>query len=81
MAVIIVAALIALLCFIPVIYIVPQQNAYVIERLGKYQTISLAGLHMRIPFVDRIAGKMSLRVSQLDIRLETKTLDNVFETW
>ena len=80
MAVIIVAALIALLCFIPVIYIVPQQNAYVIERLGKYQTISLAGLHMRIPFVDRIAGKMSLRVSQLDIRLETKTLDNVFVT-
>lgn len=80
MAVIIVAALIVLLCFIPVIYIVPQQNAYVIERLGKYQTISLAGLHMRIPFVDRIAGKMSLRVSQLDIRLETKTLDNVFVT-
>ncbi|MEE0940898.1 MAG: SPFH domain-containing protein [Bifidobacteriaceae bacterium] len=80
MAVIIIAALIALLCFIPVIYIVPQQNAYVIERLGKYQTISLAGLHMRIPFVDRIAGKMSLRVSQLDIRLETKTLDNVFVT-
>lgn len=80
MAVIIVAVLIALLCFIPVIYIVPQQNAYVIERLGKYQTISLAGLHMRIPFVDRIAGKMSLRVSQLDIRLETKTLDNVFVT-
>lgn len=62
------------------LYIVPQQNAYVIERLGKFHTVSVAGLHFKIPFIDRIAQKMNLRVNQLDVKLETKTLDNVFVT-
>ncbi|MBW3087679.1 SPFH domain-containing protein [Bifidobacterium sp. 82T24] len=62
------------------LYIVPQQNAYVIERLGKFHAVTVAGLHMKIPFIDRIAQKMNLRVSQLDVKLETKTLDNVFVT-
>lgn len=62
------------------LYIVPQQNAYVIERLGKFHAVTTAGLHVRIPFIDRIAQKMNLRVSQLDVKLETKTLDNVFVT-
>ena len=62
------------------LYVVPQQQAYVIERLGKYKSVAFAGLHAKIPGFDRIAQKTNLRVLQLDVRLETKTLDNVFVT-
>ncbi|OFQ98317.1 SPFH domain-containing protein [Alloscardovia sp. HMSC034E08] len=59
-------------------YVVPQQQAFIIERLGKFHTVSLAGLHFKIPIVDRIAHKTGLRVQQLMVKVETKTLDNVF---
>lgn len=62
------------------LFIVPQQSAYVIERLGKFKKVSNAGLNFKIPVVDRIAGKVNLRVAQLDVQLETKTEDNVFVT-
>lgn len=60
------------------LFIVPQQSAFVVERLGKFKRVADAGLKFKIPVVDRIAGKVNLRVSQLDIKLETKTEDNVF---
>lgn len=60
------------------LFVVPQQSAYVIERLGKYNRVSLAGIHIKIPVIERVAQKMNLRVSQMDVKLETKTLDNVF---
>lgn len=59
-------------------YIVEQQTAAVIERFGKFNKISKSGLNWRIPFIDRIAGRISLRVLQLDVAVETKTKDNVF---
>ena len=59
-------------------YVVPQQQAFIIERFGKFNTVSLAGLHFKIPLVDRVAHKTGLRVQQLIVRVETKTLDNVF---
>ena len=59
---------------------VSQQQAVVIERLGKYHRVAFVGLHVKIPFVDRIVNRMNLRVSQLDVSIETKTLDNVFVT-
>lgn len=59
-------------------YVVPQQQAYIIERLGKFKTVSFAGLHFKIPFIDRIAHKTGMRVNQLMVKVETKTLDNVF---
>ena len=40
----------------------------------------IALIHIRIPFVDRIAMKTNMRVNQLNVQLETKTLDNVFVT-
>ena len=76
----IIVAVIVLIIIGTGLYIVPQQQAYVIERLGKYQSVSFAGLHLKIPLIDRIAQKTNLRVLQLDVRLETKTLDNVFVT-
>jgi len=59
------------------LFIVNQQETAIIERLGKYQRVANAGLHFKIPFIEWVAGKMSLRVRQLDVKLETKTKDNV----
>lgn len=61
-----------------VFFIVKQQSAAVIERFGKYQSIRHSGLQLKIPLVDRVAGKMSLKIQQLDVIIETKTLDDVF---
>ena len=59
-------------------FIVKQQTAAVIERFGRYQIIRQSGLQMKIPLVDRIAGRLSLKIQQLDVLVETKTLDDVF---
>jgi regulator of protease activity HflC (stomatin/prohibitin superfamily) len=60
------------------IYIVPQQQFAVVERLGKFHKIAPAGIHVKIPVIDHIAGKPSVRVFQLDNDINTKTQDNVF---
>ncbi|TKD65121.1 SPFH domain-containing protein [Flavobacterium sp. ASW18X] len=59
-------------------FVVKQQTAVVIERFGKFTSIRNSGLQMKIPLVDRIAGRLSLKISQLDVIVETKTLDDVF---
>lgn len=58
--------------------LVETQSVNIIERFGKFIRIQKAGLNFRIPFIERIAGRVSLRVQQLDIVAETKTKDNVF---
>lgn len=60
------------------IFIVKQQTAAVIERFGRFQSIRHSGLQLRIPIVDRIAGRLSLKIQQLDVVVETKTKDDVF---
>ncbi|MDQ2973302.1 MAG: SPFH domain-containing protein [bacterium] len=60
------------------LYTVKQQTAAIIERFGKFKKASSAGLNIKIPLIDRIAGRLSLRIQQLDVRVETKTKDNVF---
>lgn len=60
------------------LFTVRQQTAAIVERFGKFKRIAGAGLNFKIPFIDRIAGRISLRVQQLDVRVETKTKDNVF---
>ena len=59
-------------------FMVKQQSAAVIERFGKFHSIRHSGLQMKIPFVDRVAGKLSLKIQQLDVIIETKTRDDVF---
>lgn len=59
-------------------FTVRQQSAVILERLGKYQSIRLAGLQFKIPLIDRVAGRMSLKIQQLDVLVETKTKDDVF---
>ncbi len=60
------------------IFMVAQQSIAMIERFGKFHRAAEAGLNFKIPFIDRIAGRVNLRVQQLDIPVETKTKDNVF---
>jgi len=73
----IIIVLIALVVF-GAFFVVKQQTSAIIERFGKFQSIRHSGLQLKIPFVDRIAGKLSLKIQQLDVIIETKTLDDVF---
>lgn len=60
------------------IFIVEQQSSFLIERFGKFVRTATPGLNFKIPFIEKIAGRVSLRILQLDVEVETKTLDNVF---
>jgi regulator of protease activity HflC (stomatin/prohibitin superfamily) len=68
----------ALLLLFGVFFIINQQTAGVIERFGKFHSIRQSGLQLKIPIIDRIAGKLSLKIQQLDVIIETKTKDDVF---
>lgn len=71
-------ALLVFLVFVSSIKIVPQRSAYIVERLGKYQGTLLAGFHVIIPFVDRVAYKMSLKEQAIDVASQTCiTKDNI----
>jgi regulator of protease activity HflC (stomatin/prohibitin superfamily) len=59
-------------------FTVKQQTAVVIERFGKFESIRNSGLQMKLPIIDRIAGRVNLRIQQLDVIIETQTKDNVF---
>jgi len=69
---------IGLLVLLAAFFTVKQQSAAIIERFGKFQSIRQSGLHLKIPLVDRISGRLSLKIQQLDVLIETKTLDDVF---
>lgn len=60
------------------IFVVKQKTAAVIETFGKFSSIRQSGLQFKIPFVQKIAGRLSLKIQQLDVIIETKTLDDVF---
>lgn len=57
---------------------VSQQTVSIIERFGKFVKIADAGINFKIPFIDQIVTTQSLRIQQLDVRVSTKTKDNVF---
>ena len=67
-----------LLFVVSAIFIVKQQSAAIVERFGRFHSIRQSGLQLRIPIVDRIAGRLSLKIQQLDVIVETKTKDDVF---
>ncbi|MCX8211405.1 MAG: SPFH domain-containing protein [Lewinella sp.] len=71
-------AFLAFLIFNGAFFTVQQQSMAILERLGRFSSIRGPGLHFKIPFVDKVSGKMSLKVRQLDVNVETKTKDNVF---
>ena len=59
-------------------FIVKQQSAAIIERFGKFVSVRQSGLQLKIPIIDNIAGRLSLKIQQLDVVIETKTKDDVF---
>lgn len=67
-----------LFIFLASFFIVKQQTAVVIERLGKFNSVRFAGLQLKIPLLDKIASKVTLKIQQLDVVVETKTKDDVF---
>ena len=70
--------LLSLVILFGTFFVVKQQSAAVIERFGKFTSIRQSGLQLKIPIIDRVAGRLSLRIQQLDVVVETKTKDDVF---
>ena len=70
--------LIGLFILISSFFVVKQQTAAIIERFGRFTSIRQSGLQMKIPLVDRVSGRLSLKIQQLDVIVETKTKDDVF---
>lgn len=58
-------------------FVVKQQHAVIIERLGKFNKIVSAGFHAKIPFIDRKAATVSLRTMKNGFDIDVKTEDNV----
>jgi regulator of protease activity HflC (stomatin/prohibitin superfamily) len=73
-----VAVLFALSVFFGSFFTIQTAHAGIIQRLGKFARIAAPGLNFKIPFVDSLVHTLSLQVQQLDVRVETKTKDNVF---
>lgn len=69
---------IGLLIVMSGIFTVKQQTAAIVERLGRFHSIRNSGLQFKVPFIDRIAGRVNMKIQQLDVMVETKTKDNVF---
>ena len=70
--------LLVLVVLIRCIVIVPQSNAFVVERLGVYKTTWEAGLHLKIPFIERVARRVSLKEEVADFTPQPViTRDNV----
>lgn len=74
----IVLGIIIIIMIMDGLFIVRQQTSAIVERFGRFKRVAPAGLNVKIPFIDRISGRLSLRIQQLEVRIETKTQDNVF---
>ena len=69
---------IGLLLLLGTFFVVKQQTAAIVERFGRFTSVRQSGLQLKIPVIDRVAGRLSLRIQQLDVVVETKTKDDVF---
>lgn len=67
-----------ILTFLGAFFTVKQQTTAVIERFGKFNCIRQAGFNLKIPIIDKVVGRVNLKIQQLDVMIETKTKDNVF---
>ena len=80
LVVLIILGFFGLIFFFSTLFVVGQQDAFIIQRLGKFHRVARAGLNIKIPFLDLITGRLSLRIRELDIPGQFKTSDNVFVT-
>lgn len=78
MIAIILLLILVIAVILPNVRIVPQEHTFVIERLGKYRTTWEAGLHVKIPLIDRVSKKISLKEQVMDFPPQPViTKDNV----
>ena len=73
-----IALIAAIAALISTFFTVQQRTTAIVQRLGKFVREAGPGLNVKIPFLDRVVGRINLRVQQLDVKIETKTEDNVF---
>ena len=59
-------------------FTVEQAHAGIVQRLGKFSRIAPPGLNFKMPYLDTVVANLTLQVQQLDVKVETKTKDNVF---
>jgi regulator of protease activity HflC (stomatin/prohibitin superfamily) len=71
-------AAVVFLLLLDALFTVRQQTVAIVERFGRFKRVARAGLNAKMPLIDRVVGKPSLRIRQLDVQIETKTKDNVF---
>lgn len=70
--------IILIILFFSSFFTIEQQTVGIVERFGKFIKMARPGLNLKLPIIDKLAGRMTLRVQQLDVKAETKTQDNVF---
>jgi regulator of protease activity HflC (stomatin/prohibitin superfamily) len=73
-----VVAFLAIIAIFSGFFTVQQQSKAIVERFGRYQRTAKPGLNFKVPYIDYVVQRVSLRVQQLPVEVETKTLDNVF---
>jgi len=60
------------------LFTVEQERVAIVQRFGKHQQVATAGLNVKIPMIDKVVTTVDLRVQEMIVHVETKTLDNVF---
>ena len=60
------------------LFTVEQQTKAIIERFGKFHKVAHPGLNFKVPIFDRVAGRITHRVRELEVKVESKTKDDVF---
>jgi regulator of protease activity HflC (stomatin/prohibitin superfamily) len=73
-----VIGLLAVIAVFSGFFTVQQQSRAIVERFGRYVRTAKPGLNFKIPYIEYVVQRVSLRVQQLPVEVETKTLDNVF---
>ena len=64
--------------FFGLFFTIQQQTVGVVQRFGRFVRLARAGLNIKIPFIESVAGRVSLQVQALKVAMETKTKDDVF---
>ena len=78
MIALVVGAFFLIFLFVKYVRIVPQNEAYVVERLGKYNATLISGFHLLLPFLDRVAYRHTLKEQVIDVPPQTCiTKDNI----
>lgn len=73
-----ITAIAALAALASTFFTVEQRTTAIVQRFGKFVREAGPGLNVKVPFIDKVIGRINLRVQQLDVKIETKTEDNVF---